>query len=160
MSGIITVPHRCNRLNGDAATSSRHVQPRRTSPTRLHRRRLQHRPLRSPRQQCDSQGVLKHRNNALLEPREPINFTVISEDNNLYTFDMRNLSCAMQEHRDHVMAVMDVDYSSDGKEFVSASYDKTVRIFNIYSSTSREVYHTKRMQRGVQCGQSVCVHGE
>ena len=72
--------------------------------------------------------ILKHRNNALCwNPREPINFTVASEDNNLYTFDMRNLSCAMQEHRDHVMAVMDVDYSADGKEFVSASLKKNLK---------------------------------
>ena len=34
-----------------------------------------------------------------------------------------------------------------GVRFVAASYDKTIRIFNIYSSKSREVYHTKRMQR-------------
>lgn len=44
---------------------------------------------------------------------------------------------------------MDVAYSPTGKEFVSGSYDRTIRIFNIHSAKSREVYHTKRMQR---CG--------
>lgn len=42
---------------------------------------------------------------------------------------------------------MDVAYSPTGKEFVSGSYDRTIRIFNIQSAKSREVYHTKRMQR-------------
>lgn len=44
---------------------------------------------------------------------------------------------------------MDVAYSPTGKEFVSGSYDRTIRIFNIHSAKSREVYHTKRMQRYV-----------
>lgn len=44
---------------------------------------------------------------------------------------------------------MDVAYSPTGKEFVSGSYDRTIRIFNIQSAKSREVYHTKRMQRYV-----------
>lgn len=48
---------------------------------------------------------------------------------------------------DHVEAVIDVDYSPTGKEFVSGSYDKSVRIFQCSSGHSRDVYHTKRMQR-------------
>ena len=48
---------------------------------------------------------------------------------------------------DHVEAVMDVDYSPTGREFVSGSYDKTIRIFEVNKGRSREVYHTKRMQR-------------
>lgn len=48
---------------------------------------------------------------------------------------------------DHVQAVIDVDYSPTGKEFVSGSYDKSIRIFEISKGRSREVYHTKRMQR-------------
>lgn len=50
-------------------------------------------------------------------------------------------------HMDHVEAVIDVDYSPTGKEFVSGSYDKSIRIFEITKGRSREVYHTKRMQR-------------
>merc|ERR1712014_83389 len=34
-----------------------------------------------------------------------------------------------------------------GKEIVTGSYDKTVRIWNINKGRSREVYHTRRMQR-------------
>ncbi|KAK2095384.1 DDB1- and CUL4-associated factor 13 [Saguinus oedipus] len=39
---------------------------------------------------------------------------------------------------DHVSAVLDVDYSPTGKEFVSASFDKSIRIFPIDKSRSRE----------------------
>ncbi len=42
---------------------------------------------------------------------------------------------------------MDVAYSPTGKEFVSGSYDRTIRIFDARQTKSREVYHTKRMQR-------------
>jgi WD repeat and SOF domain-containing protein 1 len=43
---------------------------------------------------------------------------------------MRNLNSPLNVHSDHVSAVIDVDYSPTGKEFVSASYDKTVRIYD------------------------------
>lgn len=42
---------------------------------------------------------------------------------------------------------MDIDYSPTGREFVTGSYDRTVRIFAYSGGHSREVYHTKRMQR-------------
>jgi WD40 repeat protein len=38
---------------------------------------------------------------------------------------------ALIVHRDHVSAVLDVAYSPTGKEFVSASYDRSVRIFSV-----------------------------
>lgn len=80
-------------------------------------------------------------------PTEAFNFTVANEDSNLYTFDMRRLDRPLNVHMDHTMAVLDVDYSPTGTEFVSGSYDKTVRIFKSDAGRSREVYHTKRMQR-------------
>lgn len=49
--------------------------------------------------------------------------------------------------QDFVSAVMDVDYSPTGREFVAGSYDRTVRIFPYNGGHSREIYHTKRMQR-------------
>lgn len=92
--------------------------------------------------------TMKRNSNALSwNPMEAFNFTVASEDHNLYTFDMRNLSIALNVHVDHVGAVLDVDYSPTGREFVSGSYDKTIRIFRTDQGHSREVYHTKRMQR-------------
>jgi len=65
----------------------------------------------------------------------------------LYSYDIRKLNRPVNVHMDHVDAVIDVDYSPTGKEFVSGSYDKTIRIFETDKGHSREVYHTKRMQR-------------
>lgn len=58
---------------------------------------------------------------------------------------MRKLSEAKMIHKDHVNAVLSIDYAPHGKEFVTGSFDKTIRIFPSYSGKSREVYHTKRM---------------
>jgi len=77
---------------------------------------------------------------------EAFYFTCSNEDNNLYTYDMRHLDKAVTVHMDHVSAVLDVDYSPTGREFVSSSFDKTIRIFAKDSGQSREIYHTKRMQ--------------
>ena len=60
---------------------------------------------------------------------------------------MRKMKFPLQVHKDHISAVISLDYSPTGKEFVSAGYDKTIRIFPSLGRRSREVYHTKRMQR-------------
>merc|ERR1712228_874104 len=49
------------------------------------------------------------------------------------------------------MAVLDVSYSPNGQEFVSACYDATVRLWSVDKAKSRDVYHTKRMQRVLCC---------
>ena len=96
--------------------------------------------------------VLEMNSNAICwNPLEAMVFTVANEDYNLYTFDLRNLKQHLQVHMDHVGAVINVDYSPTGKEIVSASYDKTIRIFQIQSGHSRDVYHTKRMQHVISC---------
>ena len=84
---------------------------------------------------------------ACWNPQEPFNFTVGNEDSNCYTFDMRNLDKIRMIHKDHILAVLDIDYSPTGKEFVTGSFDKTVRIFNNSEGYSRECYHDKRMQK-------------
>jgi len=91
--------------------------------------------------------MLKRCNRLAWNPREAFNFTAASEDNNLYSFDMRKLDAATCVHKDFVSAVMDVDYSPTGREFVAGSYDRSVRIFGVGAGHSREVYHTRRMQR-------------
>lgn len=92
--------------------------------------------------------VLQMRSNALCwNPMIAFNFTVANEDQNLYTFDMRKLDRALRLHADHVGAVLDVDYSPTGREIVSGSYDRTIRLFNVRESRSRQVYFTRRMQR-------------
>lgn len=65
----------------------------------------------------------------------------------LYTFDTRRLNKPVNIHQDHVAAVTHIDYSPTGREFVTGSYDKTIRIFESGKGHSRDVYHTKRMQR-------------
>lgn len=55
----------------------------------------------------------------------------------------------MTVHMDHVSAVLDVDYSPTGKEFVSASFDKTVRIFPKENGHSRLVTPVWRIIIGV-----------
>ena len=108
-----------------------------------------------------SKTILGMKSNCLeWNPMEPYMFVVGNEDYNAYTFDMRKLSRPTGMYKGHVGAVMSVSWSPTGTEFVSGSYDKTLRIFNVRkeggtashigsSSTgvARDIYHTKRMQR-------------
>ena len=95
-----------------------------------------------------AKSILNMRSNALCwNPMEAYYFTVANEDHNCYTFDMRKMDRAVNIIKGHVSAVLDVDYSPTGQEIVTGSYDKTVRIFNAREGLSRDVYHTKRMQR-------------
>lgn len=82
---------------------------------------------------------------------EAFNLAVANEDHNIYIFDMRNLSRALNVLKDHVAAVMDVEFSPTGEELVSASYDRSVRLWKRNEGHSRDVYHTKRMQRVFSC---------
>ena len=69
--------------------------------------------------------ALQTRSNALAwNPMEAFNFTVANEDCCLYTYDMRRLDSAACVHQDFVSAVMDVDYSPTGREFVAGGYDR------------------------------------
>lgn len=115
------------------------------------------------------------RTNAICwNPMEPFNLATGSEDHNAYVWDMRKLGRALNILKDHVAAVMDVDYSPTGEELVTGSYDRTIRIFKtreghsryacthlavvvvvfsmwftggILTIIDRDIYHTKRMQR-------------
>ncbi|KAJ2072328.1 Protein sof1 [Coemansia sp. RSA 922] len=80
-------------------------------------------------------------------PMEAFMFATASEDHNVYTFDMRKMDHAVNVLRDHVSAVMDVDYSPTGQELVSGSYDRSVRLWDVNKGHSRDIYHAKRMQR-------------
>jgi WD repeat and SOF domain-containing protein 1 len=92
--------------------------------------------------------ILSMRCNCLQwNPMEPYYFVVGNEDYNCYSFDMRKLSAPSMIHKGHVGAVLSISWSPTGREFVSASYDKTLRIFGHQKGTSREIYFTKRMQR-------------
>ena len=80
-------------------------------------------------------------------PMEAYIFSFANEDHNCYTFDMRKLSSALNVYLDHVSAVMSIDYSPTGREFVTGGYDHTIRIYPVNECHSREVYYTERMQR-------------
>jgi WD repeat and SOF domain-containing protein 1 len=82
-------------------------------------------------------------------PMEAFNFAVANEDHNVYIFDMRKMDRALNVLKDHVAAVMDVEFSPTGEELVTASYDRTIRLWNRANGHSRDIYHTKRMQRYV-----------
>lgn len=92
--------------------------------------------------------ILKMKSNTIAwNPMEAFIFSAANEDSNCYTFDMRKLDSPVNVHIDHVKAVLDLDYSPTGEEFVSGGFDKTIRIFPRNRGKSREVYHTSRMQR-------------
>eukprot|EP00768_Dysnectes_brevis_P000936 gnl/Dysnectes_brevis/1219_a1363_2502.p1 GENE.gnl/Dysnectes_brevis/1219_a1363_2502~~gnl/Dysnectes_brevis/1219_a1363_2502.p1 ORF type:complete len:462 (-),score=99.10 gnl/Dysnectes_brevis/1219_a1363_2502:151-1341(-) len=80
-------------------------------------------------------------------PQAPTRFSIGCNDANAYTFDLRNLSKARTVHPGHVNAVMGIDYSPTGREFSTAGYDTTMRIFAADTPASRDVYYTKRMQK-------------
>ena len=95
-----------------------------------------------------SKTVLSLASNAIAwNPMEAFNFVVANEDHNLYMFDMRKMDRALNVFKDHVAAAMDVEFSPTGEEIVSASYDRTIRIWERSKGHSRDIYHTKRMQR-------------
>eukprot|EP00662_Eupelagonemidae_sp_cell21_P041389 gene41389-39741_t len=101
-------------------------------------------------EQATQKVVLAMRTNAVSwNPMEPMTFCCANEDHNLYQFDARMLSKAQLVLVSHVAAVLDVDYSPTGKELVSGSFDRTVRLWrtDMCDGQSRDVYHTKRMRR-------------
>mmetsp|Transcript_5834 Transcript_5834/g.5770 ORF Transcript_5834/g.5770 Transcript_5834/m.5770 type:complete len:462 (-) Transcript_5834:13-1398(-) len=92
--------------------------------------------------------VTSLRTNAISwNPMEAFNFASACDDHNAYLWDMRKLNRSLNVYKDHVAAVMDVDFSPTGEELVTGSYDKTLRIFRAREGHLREIYHTKRMQR-------------
>lgn len=86
-------------------------------------------------------------NSIAWNPMEPMNFTAANDDGRCYSYDVRKLNEAKCVHIDHTSSVMDIDYSPTGREFVTGSYDRSVRIFKYNGGHSREIYHAKRMQR-------------
>jgi len=92
--------------------------------------------------------IMKMKTNTIAwNPMEAFIFSAANEDSNCYTYDMRKLDSPVNVHIDHVAAVLDINYSPTGEEFVSGGFDKTIRIFPRNRGKSREVYHTQRMQR-------------
>lgn len=92
--------------------------------------------------------ILKMRSNCMeWNPMEPMNFVVGNEDYNAYSFDMRKLDRPTMIYKGHVGAILAINWSPTGKEFVTGGYDKSIRIFPHRKGKARDIYHTKRMQR-------------
>ncbi|KAK4325021.1 hypothetical protein Pmani_004378 [Petrolisthes manimaculis] len=92
-------------------------------------------------------------NSLAWNPMEAFILTAASEDYNVYSFDIRNFdnkSRVVCVHEGHTSAVTDIDYAPTGREFCTASFDKSIRIFRTTEAHSRDVYHGKRMFR-VNC---------
>jgi len=95
-----------------------------------------------------SKVILTSKSNSIKwNPLEAFYFSVANEDGKLYSFDMRSLKEASFIGKGHVSAILDLDYSPTGQEIVTGSYDSSIRIFDIKNrkSTSRDIYHTRRM---------------
>lgn len=80
-------------------------------------------------------------------PMQPPILLIASEDSQLYTYDIRKMTSATQVFKGHVGAVMSCDWSPTGRDFVSGSYDRTVRLWKAGQGKSEDTYHTQRMQR-------------
>ncbi|KAG0258617.1 rRNA-processing protein sof1 [Mortierella polycephala] len=92
--------------------------------------------------------IMAMRTNAIAwNPMEAYNFMAANEDHNVYALDMRKMDKAQNVLKDHVSAVMSVDYSPTGEEVVTGGYDRTIRLYNARQGHSRDIYHTNRMQR-------------
>ena len=95
-------------------------------------------------------------------PMEAPIFIGANEDYNLYQFDMRQLKRPTNVHKDHVSAVTCVDFAPTGKEFVSGSYDKTVRIFasekvSFFPSNHHRFYFEKFCLFVFRVTQEMCI---
>ncbi|CAI5758487.1 unnamed protein product [Candida verbasci] len=106
----------------------------------------------TPIQKC----ITNLKNNCICwNPMESFNFVTGNEDHNAYLWDMRKLKKSLNIYKDHVGAIMDIDISPTGQELITGSYDKTLRIYNINEGHSKDIYHTKRMQKIFCCSYSM-----
>ncbi|KAA0185699.1 hypothetical protein HAZT_HAZT002740 [Hyalella azteca] len=83
-------------------------------------------------------------------PTESFILSVVSDDYNAYTFDVRMMDADRRIvciHQGHTSAVTCLDYSPTGQEFVTGSFDRSIRIFRVDEGRSRDVYHGKRMHK-------------
>lgn len=69
-----------------------------------------------------------------------------NEDGNGYSYDIRNLEIPVGIFRGHVNAVVSIAFNPNGKEIVTGSFDRTIRLFDVKSRKSRDCYYNDRMQ--------------
>ncbi|KAF2355551.1 Sof1-like protein [Trinorchestia longiramus] len=89
-------------------------------------------------------------NDICWNPTESFVLSAASDDYNSYTFDVRMMDSErriLTIHQGHTSAVTCLDYSPTGRELVSGSFDRSIRIFRVDEGRSRDVYHGKRMHK-------------
>jgi WD repeat and SOF domain-containing protein 1 len=65
------------------------------------------------------------------------------QDHNLYTFDMRRMERARCVHKDHVSAVLDIDFSPTGRSVKCARTSRTCKNSNVRMTRFSELHiHT------------------
>ena len=84
-------------------------------------------------------------------PQVPNYFVAANDDTACYLFDIRMTGSAVRVFTDHLGPVTCVNFSPNGKEFLTGSYDRTLRIWDWNTIKSKDCYHTKRMQRVFAC---------
>ena len=95
--------------------------------------------------------TLEMRTNAVdWNPQMPYYFITANDDSAMYLFDMRKTETAIRVYTDHLGPVTCVNFSPNGKEILSGSYDSTIRVWDWEQIKSKDCYHTHRMQR-VNC---------
>lgn len=83
-------------------------------------------------------------------PMDPNVFVAGSDDWNCYLFDIRVVGRPRNVFQGHIHPVSSVDFAPTGKSFTAGSYDSTVRLWDVgqhTKSTSRDMFHTKRMAK-------------
>lgn len=79
-------------------------------------------------------------------PQQGFLFAIGNEDGNGYLYDIRNPKRAVETYRGHTNAVVAISFNPNGKEIVTGSFDRTIRLFNIDERKSRDCYYSDRMQ--------------
>lgn len=79
-------------------------------------------------------------------PQEGYEFSCGNEDGNGYLYDIRNYTRPTEIYRGHTNAIVGISFSPDGREVVTGSFDRTIRIFRINDRKARDCYYNDRMQ--------------
>jgi len=74
-------------------------------------------------------------------------FTLASEDSNLYSFDLRNLSQVKKVYKGHVLPVLSLAQDKKNQDLLSGSLDSTIRIFPKSFIQISEIFFNQRMNR-------------
>lgn len=79
-------------------------------------------------------------------PQRGFVFATGNEDGNGYLHDIRNPTRPVETYRGHTNAVVTISFNPNGREIVTGSFDRTIRLFNIDERKSRDCYYNDRMQ--------------